>query len=65
MIIITHGQSPSINTLHFLFRDTIELLVIEFAWTKKICSQLLGMKFHRGGNECYNKVNPEHLVVVH
>ena len=24
----------------------------EFIWTKKFCTQLFGMKFHRGGNKC-------------
>ena len=31
---------------------SIEQLVIEFIWTKKFCTQLFDMKFHRGGTEC-------------
>ena len=30
----------------------VESVEIEFIWTKKICTQLFDMKFHRGGNEC-------------
>ena len=31
---------------------------------QKKFSQLFDIKFHKGGNECYNEVNPENVVAV-